>query len=205
MGWHIDSSQKPSVRVFTSQALLKWHTFWIIDLEFSSGLLKQFMEDAEAFTEDVRLAETYQEVTDVSQHILAVLQVFNTVLSCLRSSSKSGTSSVSFLPPESTTWFDIVFQVRRTHKQYSLIKSLGNNCIEKSLHKCCQHFWPDCTTLWGVPKKKRRYQFPLRKPIFKGYWSHTPPLNLTQKLTAYLATNPFAFQACNLCRNFLWV
>ena len=50
VGWHIDSSQKPSVRVFTSQALLKWHTFWIIDLEFSSGLLKQFMEDAEAFT-----------------------------------------------------------------------------------------------------------------------------------------------------------
>ena len=114
VGWHIDSSQKPSVRVFTSQALLKWHTFWIIDLEFSSGLLKQFMEDAEAFTEDVRLAETYQEVTDVCQHILAVLQVFNTVLSCLRSSSKSGTSSVSFLPPESTTWFDIVFQVRRS-------------------------------------------------------------------------------------------
>ena len=109
VGWHIDSSQKASVRLFTSQALLKWHTFWIIDLEFSSGLLKQFIEDVEAFTDDV-VSPDCGDVQEVCHHILAVLQVFNTVLSCLRSTNKT----VSFLPPDSTNWFDIVHKVERT-------------------------------------------------------------------------------------------
>ena len=108
VGWHIDSSQKASVRLFTSQALLKWHTFWIIDLEFSSGLLKQFIEDVESFQEDVASAKTTLEVKDCAQHIQAVIQVFNTVLSCLRSTKSR--QSVSFLPPESRSWFMIVFK-----------------------------------------------------------------------------------------------
>ena len=112
VGWHIDSSQKPSVRLFTSQALLKWHTFWIIDLEFSSGLLKQFIEDVEAFTDDVQGSNPDGgggDVQEVCHHILAVIQVFNTVLSCLRSTNRT----VSFLPPESATWFDIVHKVNK--------------------------------------------------------------------------------------------
>jgi hypothetical protein len=31
-------------------------------------------------------------------------QVFNAVLSCLRSMSRDRTSAVNFLPPESSTW-----------------------------------------------------------------------------------------------------
>ena len=90
VGWHIDSTQRPSNRLFTSRALLQWHTFWIIDLEFSSGLLRQFIEDIESFTQDVAAPNnTAQDVKDCCQQIQAVMQVFNTVLSCLRSPGKS--------------------------------------------------------------------------------------------------------------------
>ena len=62
------------------------------------------------------------DVGDVCLHIQAVMQVFNTVLSCLRS---PGNQSVSFLPPESATWFDTVYKC--------LTAALGRRCDEDIL------------------------------------------------------------------------
>ena len=53
VGWHVDIGQSPSLKMHISSVLLSWHSFWIIDLEFSAGLLRQFIEDVESFTEDV--------------------------------------------------------------------------------------------------------------------------------------------------------
>ena len=53
VGWHIDSAQTPSVRSHMSEVLLSWNSYWIIDMEFSSSLLKQFMEDLDAFDKEV--------------------------------------------------------------------------------------------------------------------------------------------------------
>ena len=53
VGWHVDIGQSPSLKMHISSVLLSWHSFWIIDLDFSAGLLRQFIEDVESFTEDV--------------------------------------------------------------------------------------------------------------------------------------------------------
>ena len=78
VGWHIDSSQNPSVRSFVSEVLLGWHSFWILDLEFSSDLLRSFMEDLEAFTDDVGKAKGSSEMADCCERILSLTQVMKT-------------------------------------------------------------------------------------------------------------------------------
>ena len=82
-----------------SSVLLSWHSFWIIDLEFSAGLLRQFIEDVESFNEDVEEYRTIaaseedttnaaaEDLNEIIEKIASVVQVFNTVLSCLRSKS----------------------------------------------------------------------------------------------------------------------
>ncbi len=100
VGWHIDSSQDPAVRIRTSEVLLSWHSFWVIDMEFSSSLLRHFMEDLGAHADDVARTESRDELRQLCERILSLVQVFNTVLSCLKSPS----NAVSFLPPESSEW-----------------------------------------------------------------------------------------------------
>ncbi len=60
-------------------------------MEFSAGLLRQFIEDVESFTEDVEEynsnEEADQDFDELTEKIASVVQVFNTVLSCLRSKS----------------------------------------------------------------------------------------------------------------------
>ena len=46
VGWHIDSSQSPTARTCISTVLLSWHSLWIIDMEFSSSLLKRKMRSS---------------------------------------------------------------------------------------------------------------------------------------------------------------
>ena len=91
VGWHVDIGQSPSLKMHISSVLLSWHSFWIIDLEFSAGLLRQFIEDVESFTEDVEEynsnEEADQDFDEITEKIASVVQVFNTVLSCLRSKS----------------------------------------------------------------------------------------------------------------------
>ena len=86
VGWHVDIGQSPALKLHISSVLLSWHSFWIIDLEFSAGLLRQFIEDVESFTEDVE--ECTEELNECIEKIASVVQVFNTVLSCLRSKSR---------------------------------------------------------------------------------------------------------------------
>eukprot|EP00094_Tigriopus_californicus_P005418 TCALIF_05224-PA protein Name:"Similar to Smg1 Serine/threonine-protein kinase SMG1 (Mus musculus)" AED:0.14 eAED:0.15 QI:0/0.66/0.5/1/0/0/4/861/3250 len=100
VGWHIDSCQSPQVRSFVSKTLLSWHAFWILDMEFSSVLLRQFMEDFQEHFYEVQQTEDLPTLDELSQKILALIQVLNTVLSCL----KNQNHSVSFLPPESSDW-----------------------------------------------------------------------------------------------------
>ena len=51
VGWHIDGTQKGSLRQYTSEALISLHQFWVTDINFSVTLLGQFLEDMEAYTE----------------------------------------------------------------------------------------------------------------------------------------------------------
>ncbi len=84
----MDAGQSPSLKMQISSVLLSWHSYWIIDLEFSACLLRQFMEDIESFTEDVEDEDLSQrDLEECVEKIASVIQVFNTVLSCLRSKS----------------------------------------------------------------------------------------------------------------------
>ncbi len=126
VGWHIDSSQMPAVRLHTSEVLLSWHSYWIIDMEFSSSLLRQFMEDMEVFSQDVKTTDSREDLQHLSERIISLVQVFNTVLSCL----KSPHSTVSFLPPESSVWCETILDCFLT----TLEKCFSENILIAGQH-----------------------------------------------------------------------
>jgi len=81
---------------------MSWNSFWVMDLEFSSGLLRQFMEDLDAYVEEVDSTDDGRHLKESLNSMAALVHVFTTVMSCL----KSPTSSVSFLPPETSDWLE---------------------------------------------------------------------------------------------------
>uniref|UniRef100_A0A8C4X082 Uncharacterized protein n=1 Tax=Eptatretus burgeri TaxID=7764 RepID=A0A8C4X082_EPTBU len=87
VGWHIDHTQKMSLTKKVSGWLNCLEQFWVADLGFSLTLLSQFLEDMEAYAEDVRQAaggEVLDEEVpqlDVSlAKLAALLRVFTTVV-----------------------------------------------------------------------------------------------------------------------------
>ena len=50
VGWHIDTQQEPSLISFIASSLISLHDFWVKDMPFSIELLKQFLEDMEAYS-----------------------------------------------------------------------------------------------------------------------------------------------------------
>ena len=114
VGWHIDSSQKLGIRNYTSDALLNWHSYWIKDMEFSTNLLRQFIED---LNEDLDTLKADNCGTNGSidsgsyrdniNHALSIIQVFNTVLSCIKWLPHE---TKTILDEESLSWFDTILK-----------------------------------------------------------------------------------------------
>ena len=50
VGWHIDIQQDPVLIEYIASALISLHEFWVKDMMFSVDLLKQFLEDMEAYS-----------------------------------------------------------------------------------------------------------------------------------------------------------
>ena len=50
VGWHIDIQQDPVLIDYIASALISLHEFWVKDMMFSVDLLKQFLEDMEAYS-----------------------------------------------------------------------------------------------------------------------------------------------------------
>lgn len=50
VGWHIDISQDPVLIEYIASALISLHEFWVKEIYFSIELLKQFLEDMEAYS-----------------------------------------------------------------------------------------------------------------------------------------------------------
>ncbi|KAM9745691.1 serine/threonine-protein kinase SMG1 isoform 1-T1 [Menidia menidia] len=87
VGWHIDHTQKQSLTQQVSVWLQSLEQFWVADLAFSTTLLGQFLEDMEAYAEDlshVASGETLDEdipPPSVSlPKLAALLRVFSTVV-----------------------------------------------------------------------------------------------------------------------------
>ncbi|XP_078611831.1 serine/threonine-protein kinase SMG1-like isoform X2 [Branchiostoma floridae x Branchiostoma japonicum] len=90
VGWHIDSTQKETVIKYTSDILVSLQQFWVGDLGFSVTLLGQFLEDMEAYTEDLhRYARRSPCEDDIAPpdvclpKLTALLRVFSTVVSSM--------------------------------------------------------------------------------------------------------------------------
>ncbi|XP_038156782.1 serine/threonine-protein kinase SMG1 [Cyprinodon tularosa] len=87
VGWHIDHTQRQSLTQQVSGWLQSLEQFWVADLTFSTTLLGQFLEDMEAYAEDLNHV-TSGDVPDddipppsVSlPKLAALLRVFSTVV-----------------------------------------------------------------------------------------------------------------------------
>ncbi|XP_067088604.1 serine/threonine-protein kinase SMG1 isoform X1 [Osmerus mordax] len=87
VGWHIDHTQKQALTVQVSGWLQSLEQFWVADLTFSTTLLGQFLEDMEAYAEDlghVGSGEATEEdippPTVSLPKLAALLRVFSTVV-----------------------------------------------------------------------------------------------------------------------------
>ncbi|OCT64106.1 hypothetical protein XELAEV_18045208mg [Xenopus laevis] len=87
VGWHIDHTQKPSLTQQVSGWLQSLEPFWVADLAFSTTLLGQFLEDMEAYAEDLGHVASGESVDEdipppsVSlPKLAALLSVFSTVV-----------------------------------------------------------------------------------------------------------------------------
>ncbi|KAL8580399.1 hypothetical protein ACOMHN_020876 [Nucella lapillus] len=91
VGWHIDLSQKESLTQFVSSALVSFRPFWSADITFSTTLLVQFLEDLEAYAEDLTTSangQTFGEdklpsPEEFTIKMGALLRVFTTVVDSL--------------------------------------------------------------------------------------------------------------------------
>ncbi|CAH1794898.1 unnamed protein product [Owenia fusiformis] len=91
VGWHIDATQKDKLIQYTSDALVHFHTFWVADISFSITLLGQFLEDMEAYSEDLGIGLGGQVSSDDDvpspeecvAKLAALLRVFSTVVRSL--------------------------------------------------------------------------------------------------------------------------
>ncbi|XP_048465617.1 serine/threonine-protein kinase SMG1 [Rhincodon typus] len=87
VGWHIDHTQKQSLTQQVSGWLQCLEQFWVADLGFSTTLLGQFLEDMEAYAEDLSHVASGEAVDEdipppsVSlPKLAALLRVFSTVV-----------------------------------------------------------------------------------------------------------------------------
>ncbi|XP_061604634.1 serine/threonine-protein kinase SMG1 [Phyllopteryx taeniolatus] len=87
VGWHIDHTQQHSLTQQVSAWLQSLEQFWVADLTFSTTLLGQFLEDMEAYAEDLSHVAS-GEVPDEDipppavslPKLAALLRVFSTVV-----------------------------------------------------------------------------------------------------------------------------
>ncbi|XP_041828579.1 serine/threonine-protein kinase SMG1 isoform X2 [Melanotaenia boesemani] len=87
VGWHIDHTQKQSLTQQVSAWLQSLEQFWVADLTFSTTLLGQFLEDMEAYAEDLShvvsgegLDEDIPPPSVSLPKLAALLRVFSTVV-----------------------------------------------------------------------------------------------------------------------------
>ncbi|XP_062840999.1 serine/threonine-protein kinase SMG1 isoform X2 [Trichomycterus rosablanca] len=87
VGWHIDHTQRQALTLQVSGWLQSLEQFWVADLAFSTTLLGQFLEDMEAYAEDLSHVASGEAVDEdvpppaVSlPKLAALLRVFSTVV-----------------------------------------------------------------------------------------------------------------------------
>ncbi|XP_076458807.1 serine/threonine-protein kinase SMG1-like [Babylonia areolata] len=138
VGWHIDLSQKESLIQYVSSALVSFRPFWSADINFSSNLLMQFLEDLEAYAEDLTTSASDQSFgsdklpspEEFTIKMGALLRVFTTVLDSLGDNLVPANNKIS--KSFSCRMLDKVVVSMETALRYVYIESVvvaANNCI----------------------------------------------------------------------------
>ncbi|XP_052759875.1 serine/threonine-protein kinase SMG1-like [Mya arenaria] len=139
VGWHIDSSQRDRVIEFTSRALVSFRQFWLADQEFTQELLGQFLEDMEAYVEDLgvvsqnadKLGPAPEEISKIG----SLLRVFTTVVKSL-GPTFDHSKSVELSLPYLIEMFDKVLRaINSSVKSYfsEFIVLAGDECVSELL------------------------------------------------------------------------
>ena len=139
VGWHIDTTQKDSLTTFTSKGLIELNQYWVVDFNFSITLLGQFLEDMEAYAEDLTYSCSGQAYPDEELplpeecivKITALLKVFTTVVKSLGDSfSSKGTEMSSE---------EIIEILDRIVKSVDItVKHYFSEYVLISAHRCIQ-------------------------------------------------------------------
>lgn len=139
VGWHIDTSQQNTLTSYTSECLVKLHDYWVSDLAFSLTLLSQFIEDMEAYAEELGMLSS-QAVTSEEiplpyvslPRLTALVRVFTTVVNGI-GPSFSPNRSPSITPPYLTELIQRIIQcINMSGYSYYYEKLFvsANHCLE---------------------------------------------------------------------------
>ncbi|KAK3583612.1 hypothetical protein CHS0354_039435 [Potamilus streckersoni] len=136
VGWHIDSTQKDSLVQLTSDSLVSFNPFWVSDISFTLTLLGQFLEDMEAYAEDISVVtgsehfnEEHSEPEEVVK-ISALQRVFNTVIRSLGEDFAPGKGR-----PISLEYIIQIFE-RIIHSIHSAVKCYYSEQILLATNDC---------------------------------------------------------------------
>ncbi|XP_064619648.1 serine/threonine-protein kinase SMG1-like isoform X2 [Lineus longissimus] len=193
VGWHIDASQSNVLTTKTSDTLIAFHNFWIADMNFSTTLLGQFLEDMEAYSEDLSLItsghpphdEDIPLPEDCIAKIYSLLRVFTTVIQSLGDYLTPGHS-----PQISWEYIsDMVARISRTilnteKTVYSLnVYTAGNLCLSSLAGHLQQHSTVVCESL--LPFVLNQINVEITKS--DDYW--TSLCSLIHKLVDHINTH----------------
>lgn len=91
IGWCIDTSEERNIQKCFEEALVKFQPFWIANLEFTLNLLSQFLEDADAYAEDLgsamnRIGRSKDNAgpEDYLEKLPGLFRVFHVILSSMK-------------------------------------------------------------------------------------------------------------------------
>eukprot|EP00731_Ephydatia_muelleri_P029201 Em0020g845a len=154
VGWHIDTQQEPSLIEFISSSLVSLREFWVKDLSFSVELLKQFLEDMEAYSHELQGAPddpgmTGDEASTPEQclaKLTALIKVFTTVLAAL-GNYFSPSRSPQVTPGYAQNTVARVVTYVMTANEVMLSEELmiaGNTCLCELCHCLQNHFVSSC-------------------------------------------------------------
>lgn len=139
VGWHIDTSQQNSLTSYTSECLVKLHDYWVSDLAFSLTLLSQFLEDMEAYAEELGMLSNQVVTSDEIPspyislpRLTALVRVFTTVVNGI-GPSFSPNRSPSITPPYLTELIQrIIHCINMSGYSYYYEKLFvsANQCLE---------------------------------------------------------------------------
>uniref|UniRef100_A0A0K2UJW1 Uncharacterized protein n=1 Tax=Lepeophtheirus salmonis TaxID=72036 RepID=A0A0K2UJW1_LEPSM len=103
VGCLIDHNKSTLLSYTITKTFIQWSSYWDMNVAFSISLLQSFTEDLEELTEDIVNAQSEQSSQKYMKNIINLLQIFNTILSCIHVINGVVCSNLD-------AWIDIIYK-----------------------------------------------------------------------------------------------